>query len=262
MMFRADQTTGKNKTRATNKRFLLAVAMAICLSCTVQANTDMTELHHITIAKSSLEKTLKTLAKQTGVQLLFPFDLVTTLESKPLSGDYTVMDALDIVLKDTGLSGSLTSSGVITISPNGLNGKGKSMSINTKKSLLASMVALMVGGAGQQVAAQDEADFGNERSWLLEEVVVTAQKREQNIMDVPIAIAALGGEELKARGIDNLVGLSLAVPGLLVQDSGSISRRISIRGIGNVFGSSALVGLYIDDASVAALADQHLDVRA
>ena len=45
--------------------------------------------------------------------------------------------------------------------------------------------------------------------WLLEEVVVTAQKREQRLIDVPISITALSGETLRDRGIQTVSDLSL-----------------------------------------------------
>ena len=50
--------------------------------------------------------------------------------------------------------------------------------------------------------------------WLLEEVIVTAQKREERLIDVPISIAALSGETIKDAGIQNINELSYAVPNL------------------------------------------------
>ena len=199
---------------------LLAVALVMCLSSTAQAKTDVSSTHHITIAKSSVEQALKTLAQQTGVQLLFPFDLVKTLQAEPLRGDYTVMQALDILLKDTGLSGSLTDSGVITISQIDLNsnGKGKDdMNIKTKKSLLATLIAFFATGAVTQgVMAQDVNSDGQtaKKQNQIDEIIVTAQKREERLIDVPMSISVVGSEEIKNRGIQNVTDLSYAVPNL------------------------------------------------
>ena len=51
---------------------------------------------------------------------------------------------------------------------------------------------------------------------VLEEITVTAQKREQNIQDVSIAINAFSGEQIKALGITNTVDITQQIPGLQV----------------------------------------------
>src|SRR5690606_6476234 len=98
------------------------------------------------------------------------------------------------------------------------------------------------------------------RNHELEEIVVTAQKREERLIDVPISIVAMGADELQKRKIFAIDDLSLAVPGLLVASSGGIQRRIMIRGVSNVFGSSSLIGLYLDEASVTSTPDNQLDL--
>lgn len=85
---------------------------------------------------------------------------------------------------------------------------------------------------------------------LLEEIVVVAQKREQNIMDVPVAITAVTGAQIEASGIKDMIDLQLNVPGLIVGGSQTTTTsNFSIRGIGstsNNFGVESSVGLYVD----------------
>ena len=50
----------------------------------------------------------------------------------------------------------------------------------------------------------------------LEEIVVTATRREQNLQEVPISIVAMTGENLEVRGIDNLEEVSQGIPNVLV----------------------------------------------
>lgn len=100
-----------------------------------------------------------------------------------------------------------------------------------------------------------------EQRGVLQEVIVTAQKRAENVQEVPISIAVLNSESLHSRGIHNLQDLSRAVPGLSVQETG-FERRVSIRGIGNVFGSSSTIGTYIDEAAAnGPRGDHHLDFQ-
>ncbi|MEM7081684.1 MAG: TonB-dependent receptor [Pseudomonadota bacterium] len=81
----------------------------------------------------------------------------------------------------------------------------------------------------------------------LEEVVVTARKREESLQDVPISINALGGAKLEEAGIDKLEDLQLFVPNFQLTETG-ISTQMYIRGIGtsNNQGFEQSVGTYID----------------
>lgn len=82
---------------------------------------------------------------------------------------------------------------------------------------------------------------------VIEEVVVTAQKREENIRDVPISVSAIGGEALKANNVANMNDLSLYTPNVKFQVTPN-STFINIRGLGTGEnrGFEQSVGLVID----------------
>ena len=82
---------------------------------------------------------------------------------------------------------------------------------------------------------------------VLEEVIVTAQKREQSMMDVPISVSAVTGQKITDSGINNLADLSGFVPGLHI-GKGPINTTINIRGIGSGIdrGFEQSVGMYMD----------------
>jgi len=67
-------------------------------------------------------------------------------------------------------------------------------------------------------------------SQTLEEVVVTAQIREQSLQDVPISVSAVDGEVIEDRSVDNLQSLSASVPNFYVAET-QIDTTISIRGV-------------------------------
>jgi len=88
----------------------------------------------------------------------------------------------------------------------------------------------------------------------IEEVVVTSRKREENLQDIPVAITALSGEEMQARGMLNLADLNDTAPnfvftsGQAVAGSGSTA-NVFIRGVGQsdfVVTSDPGVGIYVD----------------
>ncbi len=85
--------------------------------------------------------------------------------------------------------------------------------------------------------------------FVLEEIIVTAQKRVQNLQDVPISMSAVDGQKIADAGMNDLQALSSSVPGLQI-GIGAVSDNIFIRGIGS--GSNRAfeqsVGMYIDGA--------------
>lgn len=87
---------------------------------------------------------------------------------------------------------------------------------------------------------------------VLEEVVVTAQRREQSLQDVPISVTAMSQEQLDSQGVRNVDDVARLTPGVTFQRSdarnGAMS-TISIRGIASTAGAST-TGVYIDDTPI------------
>lgn len=86
---------------------------------------------------------------------------------------------------------------------------------------------------------------------VLEEVIVTAQKREERLQDVPIAISAITSEQLTLRGIDNILDLKSVAPNLTVSKypNSNVVSQVAIRG--GVTVNAAMywepsVGMYLD----------------
>jgi iron complex outermembrane recepter protein len=122
------------------------------------------------------------------------------------------------------------------------------------RSTVTSSVAIAVASTSLFIApaayAQDETA---EDGTGLGEIVVTAQRREENLQDVPLSVTALRGDNLdavSAGGVD-IRGLSGRVPSLLVESSfGRTFPRFYIRGLGNTdfdFNASQPVSLVYDD---------------
>lgn len=85
---------------------------------------------------------------------------------------------------------------------------------------------------------------------MLEEVVVTAQKREQTLKDVPISISAVSGKTIENRSIDDLASLSSSIPNFFISEN-QIDSTLSIRGVttGNNKGFEQSVAMYFDGIS-------------
>jgi len=101
-------------------------------------------------------------------------------------------------------------------------------------------------GFALTAAAQDSTTAS--QGAALDEVVVTAQRRVENLQDVPIAATAIPGEQLHAKGVDRLGDLQFAAPSLIITDTG-LTQSVNIRGIGLASGSPQVtngVATYVD----------------
>ena len=131
------------------------------------------------------------------------------------------------------------------------------MSVRTAWLVAASAAAFC---AAQPAAAQESAQ--------IEEVVVTAQKRAENIQDVPLSIMAVSEKAMEARGIDDVRGLERVVPNLrldtIAQQSG-VSLRIRGFGASSNAAIDPSVAPYIDGAFIprpGAILTTFLDVES
>jgi iron complex outermembrane receptor protein len=107
------------------------------------------------------------------------------------------------------------------------------------------VLAISAGLAGAQALAAD-ASGGP----ALEEIIVTAQKRSENLQDVPISVVAISASQIKDAGITDIRNLAILTPGLTVTSEGNEAITTArIRGIGTVGDNPGLessVGVNID----------------
>jgi iron complex outermembrane receptor protein len=86
------------------------------------------------------------------------------------------------------------------------------------------------------------------------EIVVTAQKRTQNLQDVPLSISVIDGEALSERGAASLVDYAGYVPGMQVSNTGTPGQTtVTLRGVAPL-NASQTVGIYLDDGPVGSSA--------
>lgn len=90
-------------------------------------------------------------------------------------------------------------------------------------------LAALLASTSTAALAQDASDGASDS----DEIVVTAQRREQSLLDVPLAVSALGGDDLAQKGISNSAQLAAAVPNLQINSPfGNTQPNFSLRGIG------------------------------
>lgn len=106
----------------------------------------------------------------------------------------------------------------------------------------------------QETTAEDETT-PTEATKTLQTVTVTSQKREQNILDVPVAVTAVTAEQLENSGVQNFRDLTRVSPSLTVNENNTAnSSSITLRGIGTYAFSTGVepsVSVVIDDVANA-----------
>ena len=115
------------------------------------------------------------------------------------------------------------------------------------RTLLGCGVATSVLLLAAQAQAQDSGPETEDTSQL-DEIVVTALRRETNLQDTALSITALSGATLEKMGASTLQDLVASVPGLNLTEGNTGQRRISVRGVQSA--GESTVGLYLGETPI------------
>lgn len=114
----------------------------------------------------------------------------------------------------------------------------KKMLNQCSQNLLATAIGLAVAGTA---------------SAQLEEVLVTATKRVENLQEVPMSIAAIQGDSIERIGATDFTDIATSVPSLSLRSSGPGRTKLNIRGISAATGVASTVSFYVDEMPVSTI---------
>ncbi len=131
-------------------------------------------------------------------------------------------------------------------------GKNESVFIVSGQIALTATMVMFLGTPA--VVFADEPQSDDATSGKLEEIVVTATRKEESLSKVPVSVVALGKSEMDEQGVRDISDIARLAPGVSLlplggQDISGIGRTISIRGISSNVGA-ATTGVYIDDTPI------------
>jgi iron complex outermembrane recepter protein len=167
-------------------------------------------------------------AQQAGISVLFQFDTVSGLTANQLVGKHTVADGVKILLQGLGLKTNLKA-GRLTVR------------VAKKRTLVA-----------HEPTGLAAPDNGGDRAGL-EQIVVTARFREENLQEVPLAVSAFTAETLAANGATSVLDVARWAPNVTLDALGQgfgPTVAANVRGLG--YGdfkatSEPTVTFYVDD---------------
>ncbi len=165
---------------------------------------------------------LTAFAQQTGVSLLFPYDKVAGVTTNRVVGTYSLEEGIRLLLAGTGLTSSIeeTRQVILRIAPTGAAAPGD---------------ARRTAQQGEAVGTGREQ--GEVARRVLNEVVVTARRREESLQRVPLSVLALSEPEITMRNVANISDLNAFYPNVSIRGggtSGGAEGKFVIRGIPGV----------------------------
>jgi iron complex outermembrane receptor protein len=182
---------------------LAAVALCGCLAISTPAFAEQPSYaqstkYDVDISGTELTTALPALSRQTGVVVLYPYQLAQ-VRSNPVKGSYTVPEVLQLMLQGTGFSGEVTARGAVSISrqKKSCDTEGEAMLHDSKSTV--SVIALLASLFSAPVCAQTvaAAASGNNPE-SVESVIVTGSRVITDVANSPTPLTVVSAEQLLA----------------------------------------------------------------
>ena len=170
-----------------------ALAAGVCMVALAVPAQAQAQAYNI--PAGSLRSALDAFGRQSGKPIIYKVDEVQGFRSRGFHGTAVPQVALDAILASTGFAARIDGSGAVAIVKGGNGGSDSASS------------------SGGMAAAADSASQADEVE-MLPEIVVTANKYSQRLIDVPASITAETGEQLRQRGAVQLQDIVATTPGL------------------------------------------------
>ncbi len=230
---------------------LFVVAVSFAMSAKAQQTNSQVDFE---IPQQTVSSAMISFSEQANMQIIVDASLVEGLQTAGVSGSMQPGAALEAILKQTDLQYEFSGPRTVTIMQGGGGSTGQ-----TTDSEATSHVDEndgQGGGADSGTGSGNDSSARNGRpataSGVLEEIFVTAQKREESLQKTSLSLAAFTSEQLEKSSINDLYDLGIQTPGMIVNTE--IVGKIYIRGIGAenlTIGGDPGVAVHVDGAYIA-----------
>ena len=196
------------------------------------AAADLSTTARFSIPPQALSTAVVQFTEQSGVQVTSAAELMRGRRSAGVTGSYPATEALVHLLAGTRL---------------GFDIVDRNTAVITSKD--RAPAAPSPATVPDNAATRDSA-ARSEPSSAVEEIVVTASKRSERLIDVPQSVSVLSVDALAKSGATQFRDFADSVPGLSYQSSGPGFTQITLRGVTAGSDAGATVGVYIDDVPI------------
>ena len=238
-----------------------AIAAAVLLLLPL-ARATAAERHEIHIESQPIATALRTLAAQTGLQVLVLSEDAAEKTAPEIRGNLTNDEALARILHDSGLTYQKIDENTVAIRPAKTTAPVAALAESGMLRLAQAETAPAPGPAPSGYATEAEAP--------LDEIVVTSTKLgAQRLQDVPMSITAIGEQQIYRAGMTSFVDYARRVPGLGFQSLSAAGsrddirggRRLNLRGVESGHDGVPTVAYYIDDAPIPVMDPKLFDIE-
>jgi len=212
------------------------------------------------IAAQPISTALKAFAAQSDLQLIFTEEDVGDARTNGVDGSLPPREALSRMLRGTGLGFEFTANHVVVVRKAGAQRAAQPVgNLDPEHPTAASQstrLATTDAANGQSDAALSE------HGQRLEEVIVSATKRESRLQDTPLSLSVLGSEELERRSLVSATDYLNSVPGVHLDSYGLTENKLVIRGLGLAKAQTPTTGAYLGDVPLSDALDFYMtDVK-
>jgi iron complex outermembrane recepter protein len=243
MSSHVEKQMGTGKNMKTLRPIFIGVALALS-AAGANAQIDSTRLITLEIKSQVLRDALNDWAKQTGFQLISPSsESMKQLIVPTISGAFTPRAALEQLLAGTSFTYALLDGRTVVIRE---RSKPAVSTIGWQPIANAQETSGAVGDRERPARVSRRA-FDAQRD--IEEVIVTAQKREEQLEQVPISISVLNGTNLDRATVSGVTEVLNTVPGVASTEHYAGGSHVSVRGVAAsspVFDGSSPIAFYLD----------------
>lgn len=211
-----------NRLRLSHWLFATSCGFALVAGATAAAAADAP--YTLNIPSEPMAQALKEYSQATGQQLVFSADIMKGANSTAVHGDYTGAGGLRALIGPADLTVEANASGVLMV---------------RAKNARAALDGAASGGTTTASAA---GSFNG-----VETVVVSAQKRDERLADVPVAVSVVNTARLTDSGTIRLKDYYSSIPGLALTPAYEQNQSLTIRGITTGDGAIPTVGFVVDD---------------
>ncbi len=218
----------------SNKNWLTLTGLALLIACAsafAERPTDLSREVQFKIPAQRLSEALIAFSAQSGIQIVTAGEDVSKLSTSGVSGRLSISTALHQLLNGTPLAyatiGDSTVALVNQSAPQAANGAHKPFIRLTQSKTPASQASTRSADSN----AQQTADDSNEKAGTIQEILVTAQKREQRLQDVPASIGVVTADDIDRRGLIGASDYLRGVAGVNQVEAGYGGQLIIIRGM-------------------------------
>ncbi len=203
----------------------------------------------VNIPSGDLAAALESFAKQSGIELVFRADQVQGVKTAGITGTLPPATVVEKLLEGTKFqlqTDVTTGAMIITQAPTASMDAARS---NHSLRLATSNASSEQSGKSAEgkngSPSQREGRYENKAG--IEEITVTAQKREERLIDVPQSVTVLSVDDLSKQGMVQFRDYANRIPGLSYYSLGAGYTQISLRGVTVGQDISPTVGVYLDD---------------